>query len=119
MDASKSNPVSEQLLVRYISSQTSDAENEQVLQWCKLAGENRIYLYRLIETWEKSLTILPDERPDVEASLERLKNKVNKEKRNNSSVRLISNRRWLSVAAVFICIPAFTWIYTVWYVHAF
>jgi transmembrane sensor len=113
MDASKINPVSEQLLVRYISSQTSDAETEQVLQWCKLNGENRIYLDQLIQTWEKSLTIAPDQLPNVEASLERLKNKVNREKRDNNFVRLISNRRWLSVAAVLICISIFTWFYTV------
>ena len=112
MDASKINPVSEQLLVRYISSQTSDAETEQVLQWCKLDSENQIYLDQLIQTWEKSLTIAPDQLPDVEASLERLKKKADQEKRDKNSVRMISNWRWLSVAAVLVCISIFTWFYT-------
>ena len=113
MDPSKLKSINEQLLVRYITGQTSDAESEQILRWCRLEADNQIYLDQLIKTWEISLLILPDQLPDVDGSLKRLKDKVNKRKTNNNSGRIVYNWRWLTVAAALICIPLFTWIFFV------
>jgi transmembrane sensor len=112
MDASQLSPISEQLLVRYIFNQTSEAESEQVLQWCKLHQENQAYLNNLTKIWETSLVLTPDLVPDVEASLERLKNKARKEQINKMPARLHANWRWLAVAAAAVCVPVLVWYYT-------
>nr|WP_233173680.1 FecR domain-containing protein [Pedobacter sp. ASV19] len=91
----------EEILIRYVAKECTQAENTEVLAWIAQNPEHQKQLDALFFVWEQSKTMQHRTSIAPEDSLERLKQKV-QQNRSDKGIRTL----WLKAVAVVICICA-------------
>lgn len=86
------------LITRYLSQQTSTAENEYLADWIAASPANELIFQDIKTVWLRSK---PIHHPGTERALLQLKSKINAAKPENT-VKLKIAKRWYGIAASFI-----------------
>lgn len=103
------------LLIHYISGETSAEENITIEIWCAQNINNRKQLDDLRKVWEMSALDQDPAITETTESLLRFKQKAAAERKSNSiSVKKIySWKYWMQIAAIFVGIPLMIWFYVI------
>src|SRR5471030_2283889 len=87
-----------ELLVKYITGETSTAENLQVEKWIEADAENKRYYEHFKLIWNESLKLANDNDVDEDKAWERFRGRIHDEYVAKAKSR--NNYQWLKVAVV-------------------
>lgn len=96
--------LNDDILIRYLSGNTSEEEARQVTTWLSQSDKNEKTLEQLYFIWQASgrLRVMESVNPDL--ALQKLKKQV---RRKNTSLRLRHHLQWLQRIAAILFIPVF------------
>lgn len=98
----KSFDMNDDLLVKYLADEASEAEKSTVLQWISEHSDNERYFNHFRMIWEESETVALKGSADENAAWDRFRNKVILKQAPPARIRSLSY--WVRIAAVLVLI---------------
>lgn len=98
------------LLVKYLLKETSEAESVHAEQWINASPEQAKHFEQLQQIWQNSL-IGGYESPSENDAWERFRNQVQTKKESANTHKIIPFSRWMTAAAVLLVVIAGSWIW--------
>ncbi|QNK63136.1 FecR domain-containing protein [Pedobacter sp. PAMC26386] len=104
--------MNDDLLINYLLGEVTPAEIKEVDQWREqnVANQHHFEQFQLI--WEKSRLLKFEGEEEAQASLQRLKLKIEQEKLHRKKIFRLGYQFWMKIAAVFLVLGAGAWLYT-------
>ncbi len=98
----------DELLVKYLLGEASEAEQQQVKQWIGESDENNRHFYHFKLLWDESANLAAVSTVDEDAGWAKFKQRT--QAASKKTIPLPTPFRWLKVAAVFLLLAGSSWL---------